>query len=85
MELDGLACREVTPAAGVLGGQIAHAVELRSRNGAVGRLDADHLVVSALALAVNAVVEAEDTKDVLFQLTSEVPGELHFKLCDICS
>ena len=39
--------------------------------------------MSALALAVDAVVQAEDTKDVLFKLASEIAGELNFKLCDI--
>jgi hypothetical protein len=85
MELDGLACGEVTPTTGILGGQIAHAIELRSSNGAVRRLDADHLVVSALALAIDAVVQAKDAKDVLFEFARKVPGELDFKLCDIGS
>jgi hypothetical protein len=41
--------------------------------------------VSALALAIDTVVQAEDTKNVLVKFAREVSGELHFKLCDIGS
>jgi hypothetical protein len=41
--------------------------------------------VSALALAIDAVVQAKDAKDVLFEFARKVPGELDFKLCDIGS
>ena len=43
---------------------------------AVGHLDPHHLVVAALALAVDAVVQAEDAEDVLVELAGEVAGEL---------
>ena len=33
-----------------------------------GHLDPDHLVVAALALAVDAVVQAEDPEDVLVEV-----------------
>ena len=42
---------------------------------AVGDLDPHHLVVAALALAVDAVVQAEDPEDVLVDLTGEVGGD----------
>ena len=50
---------------------------------AVGHLDPHHLVVAALALAVDAVVEAEDPEDVLVDLAGEVAAELHLELLDV--
>ena len=85
MKLNGLASREMTPASGVFDGQIAHAVELRCSDRPVGSLDPDHLVMAALTLAINAVVQAEDAKDVVFKFTSEVASELNFKFCDVGS
>ncbi len=83
MELDVLASGEVTPAPRVLLGHVRAHVELLGGDRPVGRLHPDHLVVAALALAVDAVVEAEDAKGVLLELTAEVAGELHLELVDV--
>ena len=50
---------------------------------AVGDLDPHHLVVAALALAVDAVVQAEDPEDVLVELAGQVAGELLLELLDV--
>jgi hypothetical protein len=49
----------------------------------VGQLDPHHLVASALALAVDAVVQAEDPEAVLVDLTGEVAGEHRAELLDV--
>ena len=64
-------------------GDVGHHVELLGRDAAVGDLDAHHLVVAALALAVDAVVEAEDAEDVLVEVAGEVPAELRLELVDV--
>ena len=48
-----------------------------------GRLDPHHLVVAALALAVDAVVQAEDPEDVVVELAGEVARQLPFELVDV--
>ena len=50
---------------------------------AVGDLDPHHLVVAALALAVDAVVQAEDPEDVLVEVAGEVARELRLELLDV--
>ncbi|CAB4812004.1 unannotated protein [freshwater metagenome] len=85
MKLDGLASREMTPATGVFDGQIAHAVELCSSDRSVGSLDSDHLVMAALALTINAIVQAEHAKDVVGEIAFEVASELNFKFGNVGS
>ena len=83
VELDVLASGDVAPAAAVGVGDVAHHVELLGRDRPVGDLHPDHLVVAALALPVDAVVEAEDPEDVLLELAAEVALELDLELLDI--
>ena len=83
MELDVLAGGEVAPAAGVLVGDVGEHVELLGRDRAVGRLHPHHLVVAALALAVDAVVQPEDPEHVLGELAGEVALELLLELGDV--
>src|SRR5204862_5269658 len=49
----------------------------------VRHLDAHHLVVTALALAVDAVVQAEDAEHVLVQLAVQIELELLLELLDV--
>ena len=83
VELDVLAGGQVAPAPRVLLGDVRHGVELVGGQAAVGELGADHLVVAALALAVDAVVQAEDPEDVLLEVAGEVATELHLELGDV--
>ena len=83
VELDVLAGGEVAPAPRVALGDVGHAVELLGGDRAAGRLDADHLVVAALALAVDAVVEPEDAEDVVVELAGEVARQLLLELGDV--
>ena len=83
VELDVLAGRDVAPAPGVRVGDVADHLQLVGCQPAVGDLDADHLVVAALALAVDAVVQPEDPEDVLLEVAGEVAGELGFELGDV--
>jgi len=52
---------------------VGHHLELVRVDPAVGDLDAQHLVVAALALAVDALVEAEDAEGLVVDLTREIP------------
>ena len=72
VELHVLAGGEVTPAARVLGGDGAEDLELLGGDPAVGDLHPHHLVGAALALAVDALVEAHHPEDVLGDLAREV-------------
>ena len=83
VELDVLAGRDVAPTARVRVGEVAHEVELLGEQTAVGDLDAHHLVVAALTLAVDAVVQPEDAEDVVVELAGEVAGELCLELGDV--
>jgi hypothetical protein len=58
-------------------------VELLRGERAVRHLDAHHLVVAALPLPVDAVVEAEDAEAVLVELPVEVEGEHPVELLDV--
>ncbi len=58
--------------AGVGLGDVGERLELLGGDAAVRHLDAEHLVVAALALAVDALVEAEDAEDVLVDPAVEV-------------
>ena len=83
VELDVLPGRDVAPPARVLVGEVAAHVELLGGEGAVRHLDAHHLVVAALALPVDAVVEAEDAEAVLVELAVEVEAEHALELLDV--
>ncbi len=83
VELHVLPGGQVTPAAGVLVGDVAEHVELFGRDRAVGRFHAHHLVVAPLALAVDAVVQPEDAEHVLGEVAFEVAPELLFELRDV--
>ena len=72
VELHVLAGGEVAPAAGVGLGDVGERLELLGGDPAVRHLDAQHLVVAALALAVDALVQAEDAEHVLVDAAVEV-------------
>ena len=71
VELGVLAGGEVAPAAGVGLGDVGEHLELVGLDLAVGDLHPQHLVVAALALAVDPLVEAEDPEGVVVDLTGE--------------
>ncbi len=83
VHLDVLAGGDVAPAPGVGLRQVGQHVELLGLEGAVGDLHPHHLVGAALALAVDAVVEAEDAEGVLVHLTRQVLGEQALELLDV--
>ena len=83
VELHVLPGGEVAPAAAVGLGDVGEHVELLGGDGAVGHLHPHHLVVAALALAVDAVVQPEDAEGVLLEVAGEVPGELLLELLDV--
>ena len=72
VDLHVLAGGDVTPAAREVLGEVAHHVHLLGRDGACGQLDAHHLIGAALALAVDAIVEAHHSKDVFANLAGKV-------------
>ena len=72
MELHVLAGGEVAPAARVRLGDVRERLELLGGDAAVRHLDAQHLVVAALALAVDALVQAEDAEHVFVDPAVEV-------------
>ena len=75
VELHVLAGGEVAPAAGVVVGDVRERVEVFGVDAAVRDLDAQHLGAAALALAVDAVVQAEDAERVLVDAAVEVLGD----------
>ena len=83
VELDVLAGGDVAPAPGVGLRDVGHHVELLGLDRPVGHLDAHHLVVAALALAVDAVVQPEDAEAVLVEITRQVQGEHLLELLDV--
>jgi hypothetical protein len=62
---------------------VAHEVELLGQQAAIRDLHPDHLVVTALALAIDAVVQPEHPEDVVIQVACEVPRELGLELLDV--
>ena len=58
-------------------------LELLGVDRPVRHLDAHHLVVAALALAVDAVAEPEDAEDVLVEVAREVAHEHLLELVDV--
>jgi hypothetical protein len=75
VELHVLPGGDVPPAPRVGVGEVGHHLELVGQHAAPRDLHAHHLVVPALALAVDAVVQAEDAERVLFDLAGQVLGE----------
>jgi hypothetical protein len=75
VELDVLPGGDVPPPAGVGVGEVGHQVELVGQQPTPGDLHPHHLVVPALALAVDPVVEAEDPERVLLDLAGQVLGQ----------
>ncbi len=72
VELRVLAGGEVPPAPRVALGDVAEHLELVGFDPPVGDLHPHHLVVAALALPVDALVEAEDPERVVVDLAREV-------------
>ena len=72
VELRVLPGGEVAPAPGVLLGDRREHLELLRVQAAVGDLHPHHLVGAALALSVDALVQAADPEDVLVEVTGEV-------------
>ena len=72
VELHVLAGGEVAPAARVGLGDVGEGLELLGGDAAVRHLDAEHLVVAALALAVHALIQAEDAEHVFVDAAVEV-------------
>ena len=75
VDLHVLAGGDVAPATRVRLGEVAHQVELLRRDRAGRQLDAHHLVGAALALAVDAVVEAHHAEHVFADLAGQVLGD----------
>jgi hypothetical protein len=80
VHLHVLARGEVRPAARVLVGEVPEHLELLGNERAVGDLDPHHLVVPALALAVDALVQAKDAKDVLVDLAGDILADAFLEL-----
>ena len=83
VDLEVLAGGDVAPPPRVRLGDVGEHVELLGVDPAVGQLHPDHLVVAALALAVDAVVEAEDAEDVVADVAGEVALEHRLELGDV--
>ena len=83
VELHVLPGGEVAPATAVGLRDVGEHVELLGGDGAVGHLHPHHLVVAALPLAVDPVVQPEDPERVLLEVAGEVPGELLLELLDV--
>ena len=83
MELDVLPRGDVTPAARVLVDEPPDHLELLGFDRAVRHLHADHLVLATLALAVDAVAEAEDAEHVLLEIAREIAHEHLLELLDV--
>ena len=80
VHLHVLAGGEMRPAARVLVGEVAEHLELLGDERAVGNLHPHHLVVPALALAVDALVQAEDAEHILLELAGEVLPDAFLEL-----
>ena len=83
VELDVLAGGDVAPAARVLVDEPPDHLELLGLDRPVRHLHADHLVLAALALAVDAVPEPEDTEDVFLEVAREIAHEHLLELLDV--
>ena len=83
VELDVLPGGDVAPPTRVRVGDVGQHLQLLGRDRAVGQLDPDHLVVAALALAVDAVVQAEDAETVLVEVAGQVQRQHLLELRDV--
>ena len=79
VELHVLAGGEVRPAARVVLREVAEHLELVGLDAPVGDLHPYHLVEAALALAVDALVQAEHPEDVVVDLTGDEPAGAVFE------
>jgi hypothetical protein len=64
-------------------GQLGEHLQLLGHDRPVGDLHPHHLVVAALALAVDAVVQPEDPEGVLVDRALEVTGQHRLELLDV--
>ncbi len=83
VELDVLAGGQVAPAPAVAVGDAGQHVQLLGGDVPVGALDPHHLVVAALALAVDPVVEPENPESVLVHPAGQVISEQPLELLDV--
>ena len=83
VELHVLPGGEVAPPAAVRLGDVGEHVELLSGDRAVRHLHPHHLVVPALALPVDPVVQPEDPEGVLLEVAGEVALQLLLELLDV--
>ena len=83
VELDVEPGGQVAPAPAVAVGDAAQQLQLLGVDRAVGHLDPHHLVVAALALAVDAVVEPEHPEGVLVDPAGQVVRQQPVELLDV--
>ena len=83
VELHVLPGGDVPPAPRVGVGEVGHHLELVGQHAAPRDLHPHHLVVPTLALAVDAVVQAEDAERVLVDLAGQVLGEDRLELLGV--
>ena len=83
VELDVLPGGEVPPAPAPPLGDVGQGIELIGIDGAVRRLDAQHLVVPTLTLPVDPVVQPADAEDVLLEIAGEVGLDVVLELGDV--
>jgi hypothetical protein len=83
VDLHVLPSSDVPPAARVGLGEMAHEIELLRGDRAGGQLDPHHLVGAALALSVDAVVEAHHAEHVFADLAAEVLGDRPLEALDV--
>ena len=83
VELDVLASGDVAPAPGIGPGDVGQSLEVLRIDDAGGDLDPHHLVRAALALAVDAVVQAEHPHHVFRYLPGLVAHQHPLELVDV--
>jgi hypothetical protein len=83
VELHVLAGGDVAPAPRVPVRDVGHEIELVGQEPTPGDLHPHHLVVPALALTVDAVVEPEDAEGILLDVTGEVLAEDRLELVGV--
>ena len=83
MELNVLARRDVSPTTRELGGKFTHKFHLLGRDGAGGQLNAHHLIGSALALTVHAIVETHHAENVFANFSRKVLANGDFEALDV--
>ena len=83
VELHVLAGGEVAPAARVGLGEVAEHLELVGLDAPVRDLHPEHLVVATLALAVDALVQAEHAEHVVVDLARDEPASAVFEVREL--